>query len=321
MKTVKVICPVYNEESSVRYFYERYSKTRDALGKQYQVDLTFINNASTDDTLQIIREIRGSDPTVQVISHARNFGYQASVMCGLANVNGDAYIIIDVDCEDPPEMIPTFVEKWEAGYDLVYGQRRWRTENPTVHLARRIFYRLTNKIADTDFIIDMAEFALFTRRVRDQVLSNRSTFPFVRSDLAYAGFRRVGIEYKREPRRFGTTHYNFFRMARFALGGILSASTFPLRAIAYVGLPMMAIDSVAALIQLVGFNLSFAALIMLNLAFFSFSFAALAIYVARTTKDVIGRPIFIVDVEKSELNEPLISLQSRHLRMESDQAP
>jgi dolichol-phosphate mannosyltransferase len=187
-----------------------------------------------------------------------------------------------------------------------------------VQLARRIFYRLTHRIADTDFIIDMAEFALFTRRVRDQVLSNRSTFPFVRSDLAYAGFRRLGIEYKRELRRFGTTHYNFFRMAQFALGGILSASTFPLRAIAYAGLPVMAIDAAAALIELVGFNFSIAVLILLNFAFFSFSFVVLSIYVARITKDVIGRPLFIVDVEASELNEPLISVQSLHSRIVAD---
>src|ERR1019366_3178882 len=109
-------------------------KTRDAIGKQYQVNLTFINNASSDATLQTIKEIRKSDSTVQVISQARNFGYQASVICGLTNVNADAYIIIDADCEDPPEMIPTFIDKWEAGYDLVYGQRRWRKENALVQL-------------------------------------------------------------------------------------------------------------------------------------------------------------------------------------------
>jgi glycosyltransferase involved in cell wall biosynthesis len=321
MKSVKVICPVYNEELSIRYFYERYSKARDAIGKHYKVDLTFINNASTDATLQIIREIRESDPTVQVISHARNFGYQASIICGLTNVNADAYVIIDADCEDPPEMIPTFVEKWEAGYDLVYGQRRWRTENVILQLARRIFYRLTHRIADSDFIIDMAEFALFTRRVRDQVLSNRSTFPFVRFDLAFAGFRRIGIEYKREPRRFGMTNYNFFRMSQFALGGILSASTFPLRAIAYAGLPVMAIDAAAALIKLLGYNFSIAAPVLLNFSFFSFSFVVLSIYVARITKDVTGRPIFIVDVGASELNEPLASVQSVPSRIVTDQLP
>jgi polyisoprenyl-phosphate glycosyltransferase len=323
MKTITVICPVYNEELSVRYFYERYSKARDVIAERYQVDLTFVNNASTDMTLKIIKEIREGDPTVQVISHARNFGYQASIVCGLTNVIADAYIIIDVDCEDPPEMIPIFVEKWEAGYDLVYGQRRWRSENAVVQLARRIFYRLTNRIADSEFIIDMAEFALFTRRIRDQVLSNRSTFPFVRIDLAYAGFGRFGIEYKREPRRFGKAYYNFFGMAKFALGGILSASTFPLRAIAYTGVPVMAIDVAAALMNLVGLSVSLATLILVNFAFFSYSFTVFSIYMARITKDVVGRPIFIVDVEASETNDPLISVQNlpSRIAMSADSGP
>jgi dolichol-phosphate mannosyltransferase len=318
MKSVRVICPVHNEELSLRYFHERYSGVRDQLSGRYQLDLIFINNASTDGTLALIKSIREKDPTVQVISHARNFGYQASVLCGLTNVQGDAYVIIDADCEDPPEMIQAFIEKWESGYDLVYGQRRWRPENALIVAARRFFYRLTNKIADSDFIVDMAEFSLFTRRVRDQVLSHRSTFPFVRSDLAYPGFRRFGIEYKREPRRFGKTHYNFVRMAQFALGGILSASTWPLRAVAYIGLPTAAIDLVAAALDLAGVNVGLAALAFLNLAFVAFSLAMLAIYIARITKDVTARPIFIVDTEMSELNQPLLSVQNLHSRAPRD---
>jgi dolichol-phosphate mannosyltransferase len=308
MKSIKVICPVYNEELSLHYFYERYCAMRDKLPSRYDLELTFVNNGSSDRTLDIIKQFRAQDRRVQVISHSRNFGYQASVMCGLTNVKGDAYVVIDADCEDPPEMIPAFIEKMEEGYDLVYGKRRWRSESNTIVAARRLFYRLTNKIADTDFIIDMAEFALFTRRVRNQVLSHRSTFPFVRSDLAFAGFRRFGIDYKREPRRFGKTHYNLARMAQFAIGGILSASTFPLRASAYCGIPIMAADLLAAVLQLLGFNVRIAALALLNMAFICFSLAFLAIYIARIAKDVTARPIFIIDAEASEVNEPLVSL-------------
>lgn len=311
-KSIKVICPVHNEELSLNYFYERYCRMRDGINGNYELELTFINNASTDGTLEIIKTIRARDRTVQVISNSRNFGYQASVLCGLTNLKGDAYVIIDADCEDPPELIATFIAKWEEGYDLVYGRRKWRPENAVIVAARRLFYRFTNKIADYDFIIDMAEFSLFSYRVREQVLSHRSTFPFVRSDLAYAGFRRFGIDYRREPRRFGETHYNFIRMGKFAIAGILSTSTFPLRVIAFAGLLIMAGDLIASTLQIVGIKVPLAPVVLVNLAFVSFSLAFLAVYVARITKDVTGRPIFVVDEEASDLNQPLASVQDLH---------
>jgi polyisoprenyl-phosphate glycosyltransferase len=301
-KSIQVICPVYNEEQSLLYFYERLRAVRENITGNYQLDLTFVNNASVDRTAELIQQIRSSDPSVQVITHSRNFGYQASVLSGLTNLEGDAYIVIDADCEDPPELIPDFIRRWEEGYDLVYGDRKWRSENTAIATGRRIFYRLTSKIADSDFIIDMAEFSLFSRRMRDQVISHRSTFPFVRSDLAYAGFRRVGIQYRREPRRYGVTHYNILRMAAFALSGILSASTFPLRAIAYGGIPLVAVDVIAAVLQILGLAMPLPALALVNLAFVCFSLVSISLYVARISKDVIGRPVFIVDELRSEFN-------------------
>lgn len=301
-KSIEVICPVYNEEQSLEYFYERLRAVRDKMSRTYQFNLTFINNASVDRTAELIQQIRADDPSVQLITHSRNFGYQASVLSGLTHLEGDAYVVIDADCEDPPELIPNFIEKWEEGYDLVYGDRKWRSENTAIAMARRIFYRMTSKIADTDFIIDMAEFSLFSRRMRNQVISHRSTFPFVRSDLAYAGFRRFGIQYKREPRRYGATHYNVLRMAAFALSGILSASTFPLRAIAYGGIPLFAADLIAAMLQMLGVAVPLPALALVNLAFVCFSLVSISLYVARISKDVIGRPVFIVDELRSAFN-------------------
>jgi polyisoprenyl-phosphate glycosyltransferase len=313
-RSIQVICPVYNEEQNVDYFYERYRLVRERIMDNYRLELTFIDNASTDRTSELVKALRVRDRSIQLITHSRNFGYQASLLCGLTNLDGDAYVIIDADCEDPPELIPEFIKKWEEGYDLVYGNRKWRSENSAVAMARRVFYRLTRKIADSEFIIDMAEFSLFSRRMRDEVLSHFSTFPFVRSDLAYAGFRRFGIEYRREPRRFGKTHYNFWRMAKFAISGILSASTFPLRAIVYGGIPLVALDLVAAILQLIGARLPLSAVLLLNLAFVCLSLVSLSLYVARISKDVIGRPVFIVDELRSELNQRLPSVRQLHSR-------
>jgi dolichol-phosphate mannosyltransferase len=313
-KSIQVICPVYNEEQNIDYFYERFRSVRDQITERYHFELTFIDNFSTDRTSELIKALRAKDQSVQVITHSRNFGYQASLLSGLTNLEGDAYVIIDADCEDPPELITAFLQKWEEGYDLVYGNRKWRSENSTVAMARRIFYRLTKKIADSDFIIDMAEFSLFSRRIRDQVLSHSSTFPFVRSDLAYAGFRRCGIDYKREPRRFGKTHYNLLRMAAFAISGILSASTFPLRAIVYGGIPLATIDLVAAILEIIGAPVSLAAVLLINLAFVCFSLVSISLYVARISKDVIGRSVFVVDEDRSDLNQQLSSMRQLHTR-------
>jgi dolichol-phosphate mannosyltransferase len=239
------------------------------------------------------------------------------VLCGLSNTDSDAYVVIDADCEDPPELITTFVSKWEEGYDIVYGQRAIRPENHAIVAARRLFYRLTHLIADWEFIIDMAEFSLFSDRVRRQVLRHRSTFPFVRSDLAFAGFRRHGIPYAREPRRFGETHYNLIRMTKFAIGGILSASTFPLRAIAYFGFPLAAVDLVYAFVALFGYRAGLTSIAILNLAFVVTSLAFLAMYIARIAKDVIGRPVFVIDAEQTHLNRPLDSESDLHYQTQA----
>jgi dolichol-phosphate mannosyltransferase len=169
-------------------------------------------------------------------------------------------------------------------------------------MARKIFYRLTHAIADSDFVLDMAEFSLFTKRIRGFVLSHRSTFPFVRSDLAYPGFRRFPISYTREPRRFGKTNYNFFGMSRFAIAGILSASTFPLRLLAYLGIPLCLLDVLYGMLTLFGQPLALSFFLFLNVGFLVGAVSFLAIYLARVTKDLIGRPIFVVDEQQSHTN-------------------
>jgi dolichol-phosphate mannosyltransferase len=300
-----IICPVFNEAQGVNYFYERLSKVRDGLIATLDVDLIFINNASTDETLSRILALRAHSPWVQVITQARNFGYQASVLCGIKNASADAYVVIDADCEDPPEMIPIFIEKWREGYDLVYGRRDFRPESRIIVAARKVFYRLTHAIADSEFILDMAEFSLFSDRIRGYVLGHRSTFPFVRSDLAYPGFRRFPIPYTREPRRYGKTNYNLFGMARFAIAGMLSASTFPLRLLAYLGLPLALIDVLCGILTLLRQQSAVSALLLLNVGFLVGAAAFIAIYLARVTKDIVGRPVFVVDENLSHTNELL----------------
>ena len=160
-KKISVICPVFNEGNTISLYYERFQKALSCLKDHYQIELIFINNCSEDNTLSIARNLHSQNSSVQIISLTRNFGYQASVLCGLNFATGDAIVVNDVDGEDPPELIPKFVELWGKGYDIIYGKREKRPEFFGLTLCRKLFYRFTRVIADNDFILDMAEFSLF----------------------------------------------------------------------------------------------------------------------------------------------------------------
>jgi glycosyltransferase involved in cell wall biosynthesis len=300
---VSVICPVFNEEDCIPLFFSRLKDVVQPLEGRYRFELIFTNNGSTDSSVARILEIREKHPWVQLITLSRNFGYHASLMSGLVNARGDLMVIIDVDCEDPPELIPVFLKGWEEGNDLVYGERTNRPEAWWLKGARKLFYRLTRSIADSDFILDMAEFSLFTRRVRDVLCSNRSTYPFLRNELAYAGFARKAIPFTRLQRVHGQTHYRLLSMTQFAITGILSSSTFPLRAAAYFGVPIGALDLTIAITRLVSpYPRDLTPFFLLNLAFIVVALAFASIYIARIYKDGMARPRFIVDQNRTFLN-------------------
>jgi dolichol-phosphate mannosyltransferase len=302
-KLISIVCPVFNEQEAVPLFYQRLQAALKPLGARYDFELIFTNNRSTDRTLDVIRELRQNDPSIQVLTFSRNFGYQASVLAGLRHAEGDAMVVIDVDCEDPPEMIPHFVLEWEKGYDVVYGKREKRPEFVGIRLMRKLFYRLNRWMADSEIILDMAEFSLISAHVRDVIVDNQSTFPFLRTEVAYAGFERKGILYERERRICGKTHYNFVRMAQFAVGGILSSSTFLLRLAAYLA-PLLLLGNAALLVLdlLDIWEKAFHVLVAADLMYLVFFTAAMCIYLARVYKDGVDRPVFIVDWQKSVVN-------------------
>jgi glycosyltransferase involved in cell wall biosynthesis len=225
------------------------------------------------------------------------------VLAGLTYATGDGFLVIDVDCEDPPEMIPQLIDEWEKGVDIVYGERWQRTEALGVQAMRLIFYRLNRMLADSEIILDMAEFALVSQRVRDLMLANRSTFPFLRTEIGYVGFERKGIRYKRQPRLKGRTHYNFIGMAKFAVGGILSSSTFSLRLAAYILPPAVLVNlALVATLAFHDYPRLFRAVVLLDMIYALFCLTSLSLYTARIYKDGIARPVFIVDWDRSALN-------------------
>ncbi|MDQ2950737.1 MAG: glycosyltransferase, partial [Chloroflexota bacterium] len=186
--------------------------------------------------LERICEVRARDDRVKVITLSRDFGYHAVLLAGLSLVTADRYAMIDVDCEDPPELLREFHAAIEGGADVAYGIRSNRVEPAIVTFFRRLFYYLNKEIADSDIVLWMAEFAMISRQVRDAILAPHTTYVFLRAELGYVGFVRVGVPYVRGVRTSGKSHYNFFNMTRFAVAGFLASSTFPLRLILYLAM-------------------------------------------------------------------------------------
>ncbi len=291
-----IICPVYNEEKVVPLFFERVLPVVQKLSENYLVDLLFLNNASTDGTYLAINNIRDVHSFVYVITLSRNVGYQRSLECGLHSAKGDIITFIDVDCEDPPEMILEFVKLYEQGYDLVYGERVDREEIYLVKKLRKLFYHIVHHVADEDIILYMAEFSLLSSEVRDAMVQEQNSFPFIRSSIARVGFNRIGIAYKRHRRIAGETHYNLVGMMFFAIAGILSASTLPLRVPIYLFPFWLLLTAGLGAAQITTGN---PWLLLANVlsasAYLGGTAAFIALYVARTYKNGLRRPNYVIN--------------------------
>lgn len=291
MLRLTIICPIYNEERVVPLFFARMRPVMESLSTRYLVDLVFLNNASSDSTFDEVVNLRDAWPNVYMITMSRNVGYQRSLDCGLRNSMGDLFAFIDVDCEDPPEMLLDFVRRYEDGYDIVYGIRADRQEIAAIKSMRKLFYRILRMVADEDIILDMAEFSLFTAEVRDAMMIESNSFPFVRASISRVGFRRIGIPFSRQRRIGGETHYNLIGMSTFALAGILSASTLMLR-LPILMFPLWLVGLIllgARYVKTADPSYAVAAAIFFA-AYVGASVAFIALYVARTYKNGLHRP-------------------------------
>lgn len=292
---ITIICPVYNEGVAIPLFFDRIKPVEEILSETYDVDLLFCNNASSDGTQQAIEDIRNRYQNVYEISLSCNVGYQRSIECGLRNAKGDVFVIIDVDCEDPPEMITEFVTKYEDGYDIVYGERIDREEATWLKSLRKLFYRIMRSVADENIILDMAEFSLMTAEVRDAIAKDGSSFPFIRASIGRIGFNAIGIPYKRGTRIAGETHYNIVGMTIFAIAGILSSSTLLLRLPIYL-LPFWCVSVVILAVKIVQSPQPwmFPTLFTISALYVGASIAFIGIYLARVYKNSLGRPNYII---------------------------
>ncbi|MNX24302.1 hypothetical protein D3C86_543190 [compost metagenome] len=232
--TLSVVVPCFNEEEVIQETHQQLSATLKSICPSYEI--IYVNDGSRDRTLELLRTIQASDPTVRYVSLARNFGHQKAVTAGIDYARGEAVVLIDADLQDPPEVIGQMLKKWQEGYDVVYGVRAHRKgESWFKLLTASMFYRMLNRLSEVPIPLDTGDFRLMDRRVVDVLKEMPERDRFLRGMVAWVGFNQVALPYERAPRFAGESKYPLRKMLAFAVDGILSFSSKPLRTATMLG--------------------------------------------------------------------------------------
>jgi glycosyltransferase involved in cell wall biosynthesis len=235
MTDLCVVVPVYNESEGLREFHARLAAVLDKLDLRSTV--LYVDDGSRDDSYAVMESLRATDPRVSTLKLSRNFGKELALTAGLDHADADAVVVIDADLQDPPELIPVFVQHWREGSDIVYGTRSTRAgESGLKKLTAAAFYRVIGRLSATPVPRDTGDFRLLSRRAVDGLKQLRERQRFMKGLFTWVGFRQKAVIYERDPRFAGTSKFNYWRLWNFALEGITSFSTAPLRVATYLGL-------------------------------------------------------------------------------------
>ena len=231
---ISIVTPVYNEEDNVVFFHEEITKVMKTTGMDYE--LIYVNDGSKDRTDELIRELAEKDPHVRAITFARNFGHQTAITCGMDFARGDAVITMDGDMQHPPELIPLLLEKWKDGYDIV---QTIHTSTEDSGFIKKItsagYYKVINSISKTPVTPGGSDFRLMNRKSLDVFLRFREHARFIRGIVGGLGFKQTTIKFEAPARHAGVSKFSMNKMLHFAMDGILTNSTTPLRAAFYAG--------------------------------------------------------------------------------------
>lgn len=231
---LSIVIPAYNEEVVLPEFHRRLSTVVDGMGTD--AEFIFINDGSADSTLNVLQKLRQTDRRIGIVDLSRNFGKEIALTAGLDHARGDAAVVIDADLQDPPEVIPQLVEHWLKGYDVVYAQRIAREgESFLKKTTASAFYRLMRRVGRVTIPPDTGDFRLLSRRAVEALTLLREQHRFMKGLFAWIGYSQIGIPYRRDPRYAGQTKWNYWALWNFALEGITSFTTMPLRIATYLG--------------------------------------------------------------------------------------
>ena len=246
-KLVSIVIPVFNEQDNIQPLHDALVPVLAGLEDRYDFEILFTDNHSTDQTFPILRGLAAKDRRVRALRFSRNFGFQRSILTGYIHARGDAAIQMDCDLQDPPTLILAFLEKWEQGYQVVYGERASRKESWRTSTARKLFYRLIDLLSEEPLPLDAGDFRLIDRCVLNELKSVNDDQPYLRGTIATLGFNQIGIPYDREERQRGESKFTLRQLLGLALDGILNHSIVPLRIATYLGL-LIALFTFAAIL-------------------------------------------------------------------------
>ena len=233
---LSIVVPAFNEQEVLPAFHERLSKVLDSL--PIDSEILYVNDGSRDGTLEVMKILRAHDDRVAILDLSRNFGKEIAMTAGLDHARGDdAVVLIDADLQDPPELIPEMVKHWREGWDMVYAQRvERRGETLLKKLTAHWFYRLMKRVGRVRVPENVGDFRLLSRRAVDALLQLREQHRFMKGLFAWIGFPQIGVPYQRDPRFAGRSTWDYWRLWNFALDGITSFTTTPLKLATYLGL-------------------------------------------------------------------------------------
>ena len=232
---LSVVVPAYNESEVLPAFHQRMAAVLDRI--QMHAEVIYVNDGSTDNTLEVMQSLRKSDQRVAIVDLSRNFGKETAMSAGLDYCHGDAVIVIDADLQDPPELIPELIKHWQTGHDMVYAQRIARDGETFIKKATaHAFYRVIQKASRVKIPEDVGDYRLLSRRAVDSLKKLREQHRFMKGLFAWIGYPQKAVPYRRDPRFAGETKWNYWRLWNFALEGITSFTIAPLKAATYIGL-------------------------------------------------------------------------------------
>ena len=303
---LSLVIPVKDEEAAIGPCLAQVIPVLEAMDDPVggSFEILFVDDGSTDTTLEVIRQAHAADPRVRGISLSRNFGKEAALTAGLDVARGNGVVPLDVDLQDPPEALPKMVAKWREGYDVVYGVRDNReTDSLPKRLTADLYYRAHNWLSSDKIPEHAGDFRLLDRRVVDVIRAMPERNRFMKGLFAWAGFKQAAVSYHREERKVGKTKYNYWKLWTLALDGITSASTVPLRIWSYLG-AFVALGALAYAIFIIirtltsGIEVPGYASMMVAVLFLGglqlLSLGVLGEYVGRILTETKGRPLYVV---------------------------
>ncbi len=304
-KLISVVVPVYCEELIINEFHRKITDVFKDIEHRYRYEVIFVNDGSTDRSLEILKDISAADPHTKIIGLSRNFGHQIATTAGIDHAAGDAVVLIDGDLQDPPEVIKQMIEKWGEGYDVVHGVRTKREGESMFKLVTaKIFYRLLNKLSDINIPMDSGDFRLMDRKVVNALRSMLEQDRFLRGMIPWIGFKHFGLEYKRDHRYAGETKFSFNKMLRFAMDGITGYSDKPL----YISFRLGVIISISSFIMILfyitkkivlpesvihGWTSTIILILFLG-GVQLISLGIMGLYIGRIYREVKKRPLYLV---------------------------